>query len=205
MENKLITIDNTLYTPTQLTEYLKDVVNSEVPLLEKKQKINPVITRLQKFKREAKKSFEESIAPVTEVESYAKDLKKSVEKAIDVEWASVESRQKRLDILEEKFNLEAGTYGNAEKYADDPKLWTPSGNPKDIIRDMIEDHQRRENEMLKEQLAGKSDEQITELQDIPKEDGDHNGNLVDDARFIASKYGVKITHNPFKKQIVIDY
>lgn len=192
---EVMTIDNQLLTPEQLVDYWKDIDVADMPLKEKKAKYQVVISKSQAVKREMQANFNKSIKPLLDLESMAKDFKKSVVDELNEEWRSDENVAQRLSKLAEKYGLEAGTDGTSEKFAMDPKLWTPSDNPSSKIKDLIIDMQRRETQQLQEKVV-----QTSENADVD------STKLLNAIESIVEAYpGVKVVHSPFTHKIIVEY
>ncbi|MCM0582165.1 hypothetical protein, partial [Weissella diestrammenae] len=185
--------------------------------LDKKDEVNKIITALSRFKKAAQTEFNRQIQPALDLEKEAKLLKGNIVIAIEQEWNSEENNNKRLDILNDKFGLEADTDGMAERFASDKKLWTPAGNPSSKIKDMIIDEQRREKEQqelkrAQDALEAMQHDELTttdNVQPVVQEPAiavsqDNWQEFVDRVTHLTNQYSVRLVVSPFEKKVIIE-
>lgn len=185
-----VTVGNDLIPVNGLKAYLDETMNDEkLSLNEKKDKFISIKGQVDKQKRTINK---EQIEPLNLIKKGADEYRKMVIEAQDAERKTPELFSKRLDELAE-YGLMSENGGEAERVANDLSYWTENDKLKE----------KKWSEISK--LVQKENGVVAPDENIPQEDDDHNGNLVDDAKFLGARYGAKVTVNPFKKQIVIDY
>lgn len=186
----MVTVGNDLIPVNGLKVYLDDVMNNDALSLDKKKR---KFVEMKHIVDEKKREIKETqIEPLNLIKKSADEYRKMVIEAQDAERKTPGLFSKRLDELAE-YGLMSENGGEAERVANDLSYWT-------------------ENDKLKEKkwpeiskLVQKENGVVASEDNIPQEDDDHNGNLVDDAKLLGARYGAKVTVNPFKKQIVIDY